>query len=321
VKIRMLNEPLSNNLVLKRRTGEFIFSVLRWALIIGLLYLFLFPILYMLLTAFQSVDSASDPTVVWIPRSISLDGIKGALKYLNYWKSISETLIITIGSTLAMLVSCSMAGYGLARYRFKGRNLSLALAILIIVIPPQLLYPSTYVIYRFFDFSGFLSLFGVSFNLLNTPWTFILPSIFGVGLRGGLFIYLFCQFFSGLPKELEESAKLDGCGHFRTFVNIMAPLAKPAFVTVILFSMVWHWSDYYSASTYYNGELKPLVVMLSKLASILRTDGVLATGESVFSIRMYLQAGAMLTIAPPMLVYIFAQRQFVESIERTGLVG
>ena len=321
MKLSMLNKDMGNTLVLKKRFSELVFTVFRWALIIGLLYLFLFPILYMMLTAFQSADSASDPTVVWIPRQISLDGIKGALKHLNYFRSAFETLIITIGSTVALLISCSMAGYGLARYRFRGRNISLALAILIIVVPPQLLFPSTYVMYRFFDFSGLTSLFGISFNLLNTPWTFILPSIFGVGLRGGLFIYLFCQFFSGLPKELEESAKLDGCGHFFTYVKIMAPLAKPAFVTVALFSMVWHWSDYFSASTYYNGELKPLVVMLTKLGSILRNDGILATGEGVFSIRMYLQAGAMLAVAPPLLVYIFAQKQFVESIERTGLVG
>jgi len=306
---------------LKRRMGHLAFAIFRTAFLIGMAYVLLFPLFVMITRAIRPYSDMYNPSVVWIPSGITFENFKYALSALGGVESFLKTIKIVLITTLLTMISCSMAGYGLARYRFKGRNLSLALAILIIVIPPQLLYPSTYVIYRFFDFSGFLSLFGVSFNLLNTPWTFILPSIFGVGLRGGLFIYLFCQFFSGLPKELEESAKLDGCGHFRTFVNIMAPLAKPAFVTVILFSMVWHWSDYYSASTYYNGELKPLVVMLSKLASILRTDGVLATGESVFSIRMYLQAGAMLTIAPPMLVYIFAQRQFVESIERTGLVG
>ena len=311
----------SDSLVLKRQTGNFVFSVFKWALTIGLLYLFLFPILYMLLTAFQAPESASDPTVVWIPRQLSLDGFKGAFDLLNFWRSRVETLIITIFSTIAMLISCSMAGYGLARYNFPGKSLSLGLAILIILIPPQLLHPSTYVMYRFFDFSGLLSLSGVSFNLLNTPWTFILPSIFGVGLRGGLFIYLFRQFFLGLPYELEESAKLDGCGHFRTFVIIMAPLAKPAFVTVILFSMVWHWNDYYNASTYYTMDLKPLIVMLSRLGNMLRSNGILPVDGDAFSIRMYLQAGATLCIAPPMLVYIFAQKQFVESIERTGLVG
>lgn len=310
-----------NYLIIRQKVGNTVFWLFRWALIIGLLYLFLFPILYMLITAFQSVNSASDPTVVWLPKQLSLDGFRGAIKYLDYWKSAAETLIITVFSTVSMLISCSMAGYGLARYKFPGQKISLALAILIIVVPPQLLFPSTYVMYRFFDFSGILSIFGVSFNLLNTPWTFILPSFFAVGLRGGLFIYLFCQFFKGQPKELEESARIDGCGHFRTFVQIMAPLARPAFVTVLLFSMVWHWSEYYSASTYYNQELKPLVVMLTRLATVLQESGILASGESVFSVRMYLQAGATLTVMPPLLVYIFAQKQFVESIERTGLVG
>ena len=101
----------------------------------------------------------------------------------------------------------------------------------------------------------------------------------------------------------------------------MAPIAIPAFVTVLLFSIVWHWTDYYSSATYFLGNTKPIVVMLSGLESTLRNGFGVTGGVSSVQLRMYLQAGAMLTIAPPLILYIFAQKYFTESIERTGLVG
>lgn len=190
-----------------------------------------------------------------------------------------------------------------------------------IIIPPQILFSSSYLQYRFFDFGGLLSVFGVSINLLDSPWVFILPSVFACGLRNGIFIYIFYSSFKGLPIEIEEAAKIDGCGVFKTFISVMAPIAIPAFVTVLLFSIVWHWTDYYSSATYFLGNTKPIVVMLSGLESTLRNGFGVTGGVSSVQLRMYLQAGAMLTIAPPLILYIFAQKYFTESIERTGLVG
>ena len=141
--------------------------------------------------------------------------------------------------------------------------------------------------------------------------------MFGVGLRGGLFIYLFCQFFKGHPKELEESAKLDGCGHFRTFVQIMAPLAKPAFVTVLLFSMVWHWNDYY-LSVMYLSKNYPIAVMLNNIFHTLDVMGYSPHTASTTGIAM---AGCLMTIAPMLIMYIILQRKFIQSIDRVGIVG
>ena len=108
---------------------------------------------------------------------------------------------------------------------------------------------------------------------------------------------------------------------FKTFLSVMVPMAVPAFITVLLFSIVWHWTDYNSTSTYFTQELRPLVVMLKNLSTNLQMGGYRDASGSVFSLRMYLQAGAMLTIAPPLILYIFTQKYFTESIERTGLVG
>lgn len=309
-----------NSLLYKKKATQFAIALFRYCFLVGISYLFLFPILYMCLTAFQPVETAQDPTIVWIPRAFSLEGLKSAVELMHYGKSVLLTLAITVGSTICAIVSCSLAGYGLARFNFKGKSFCFALVLLTIIVPPQVMFTSNYVLYRFFDFGGILSIFGVSINLLETPMVFILPSIFACGLRNGIFIYLFYSFFKGLPVEMEEAAKIDGCGVFRTFVQIMLPMAVPAFITVLLFSIVWHWTDYYSSSTYFTQEVRPLVVMLSQLNTSLRMSGTASIG-STHAIRMYLQAGALLTIAPPLILYIFTQKYFTESIERTGLVG
>ncbi len=304
----------------KKIKDVFVF-ILKFVFIVGICYLFLFPVLNMFITAFKSVDSANDPTVVWLPKSLSLEGIKMAFKELNYFKSATLSLTITIFSTLAALVSCSLAGYGLARFKFPGKSITMIFLILTIIVPPQVMYSSTYLLYRFFDFGGLLAPFNVSINLLESPFVFILPSMFASGLRNGIFIFVFYSFFKGLPVEMEEAAKIDGCGVFKTFIRVMIPMAVPAFITVMLFSIVWHWSDFQSASTYFTQEIRPIVVMLSGLQTALDEGGVISANTSSFAIRIYIQAGALLCVAPPLILYIFAQKHFTESIERTGLVG
>lgn len=289
--------------------------------IVGICYLFLFPILNMLITSFKSLATADDPTIVWIPKGLSLEGIKTSMEILNYSKSAPLTLMITVFSTLCALVSCSLAGYGLARFNFPGKGVTMVVLILTIIIPPQVIYSSTYLLYRFFDFGGLLSIFGVSFNLLDTHWVFTLPSIFASGLRNGIFIFIFYSFFKGLPVEMEEAAKIDGCGVFTTYVKVMLPLAIPSIITVLLFSLVWHWTDFQSAATYFTQDIRPLTVMLNSLKSNLMRGDAAGTSTSQSAVRIYIQSGALLCVAPPLILYLFTQKYFTESIERTGLVG
>lgn len=306
---------------IKAKAPGVIFRLFRFFFIFGLSYLFLFPVFYMLSTALQSPDSVSDPSVIWIPKELSLVAFKGAIEFLNFLPSLKLTATITVFSTIATLCSCSLAGYAFARFKFPFKNLIFGFVVLMIIIPPQIFVMTNYLQYAFFDFGGLLAPFGVYFNLLGTPWVFILPSIFASGLRAGLFIFIFRQFFKGLPIDLEEAARIDGCGAFKTFVRIMMPLAVPAFVTVMLFSFIWHWNEYYNSAIYFVGEVKPLTVMLQNMESALRMGGIIGYGASAYQFRMYIQAGALLTIIIPLLLYVFTQKFFTESIERTGIVG
>ncbi len=312
-----------------RRGGRTaVWWIFRFLLLVGICYIFLFPVLYMISIAVRDPSTVNDPSIVWIPRKLSLGSIKTAVDILEYPRAILTTVLISIGATLGSLLSCSLAGYGFARYRFKEKNIAFAFVILMIIVPPQTTIISSFINFRNFDFFGILKgLHAIipavpgSVNLINTPWTYILPSIFGTGLRSGLFIYIFRQFFAGMPKELEEAAMIDGCGAFRTYVQVMLPLAKPSFITVLLFSFVWHWNDYFQASMYFNDN-QPISVMLSRMQSLLQDAKLFnVVTNTPDEIRTFLQAGCLLTILPPLILYIFTQRFFTESIENTGIVG
>ena len=321
-KLGIIDKKLyKNKYYIKNKSISFVFKLFRFFFILGLSYLFLFPVFYMLSASLQSPLNVTDPSVIWIPKQISFVSFKNAIIGLSFVESAKLTGIITFFSTLASLISCSLAGYAFARFKFRFKNLIFGFVILMILVPPQTLVMSNYLNYRFFDFGGILSIFGKPLDLLGTPWVFILPSIFASGLRAGLFIFIFRQFFSGMPKDLEEAARIDGCGIFKTFYKIMMPLAVPAFVTVLLFSIIWYWNDYYSSLIYFVGDIKPISVMLQNLEGALKLGGTIGQSTSPYVARMYIQAGALLTILPPLVLYIFTQRFFTESIERTGIVG
>ena len=134
-------------------------------------------------------------------------------------------------------------------------------------------------------------------------------------------MFIFRQFFAGMKKELEEAARVDGCNAFEIFWKIALPLSVPVLITVLLYSVIWHWNEYYTSAIYFLGEVKPISVMLRNLSASLVTDNISFAMASKDLLRTYLAAGALLTVLPPLVLYTFTQKYFVESIENTGLVG
>ena len=311
------------------KPGKLLYNLFRLIFLIGISYLFLFPILYMLSLAVRHPATVDDPSIIWLPKVFSMASISKAAELMKYGESALLTFTITFFSTIASLISCSMVGYGLARFEFKAKKFLFAIVILLIVIPPQLLMIPQFLNYRYFTIGGLLTILepvtGIAnINLVEgnaAVLTFIIPAIFASGLRSGLFIFMFRQFFSGMHKELEEAARIDGCNAFQIYYRIAIPLSKPAIITVTLYSIIWHWNEFYSSTIYFLGEVKPLAVMLNNLAEALTTNNVDLILQSSALLRTYLAAGSLLTILPLLIFYIFAQRFFVESIENTGLVG
>lgn len=317
--------------MLKKICKTYSWKILRTILLIGLCYVMLYPLIYMLSNAFKPYEQAYDPSIIWVPKSFTLDNFFGAAKALNYWKTFGNTMLISVVSSLLGMVSTLMAGYGFARFKFRERNLLFILAIFTMIVPPQTTMIPTYMQFRFFNGFGLLDIAGavagkdLSINLISSLWSMYLPAIFGMGIRSGLFIYIFRQFFRGMPKELEDAALIDGCGVSGTFWRIMVPNASAALLTVFLFSIVWYWNDYYYAAMYMPGQ-PTMSVMLSRIQTALNgmdtAAGMASTGDGdLYQFLTRIQAAALIAIAPILLLYTFAQKYFVESIDRTGIVG
>ncbi|MBS5661639.1 MAG: carbohydrate ABC transporter permease [Clostridiales bacterium] len=299
-------------------------TVVRTVIIVGLCFILLYPLIYMVSMAFRPQSEILDPSVIWIPRTFTLDNLKNVMEVMNYGGALVNTFFISVVSSLLSVISCSIVGYGFARFRFKGRNLLFGLLIFTIIVPSQTTIIPLFLNFRNFDF-GFIGripeLFGFepwTVNLLNSLWTVYLPAVFASGIRSGLFIYIFRQFYKGLPVELEDAAAVDGCGPIKTFLRVMIPLSSAAFITVFLFSFVWYWNDYYYSGMFFtNGNTVTLA--LSGLQDKLRTLNNGAYDPYLYVVSM--QAGCLLVVLPPLLIYIVFQRYFTESIEKTGIVG
>lgn len=295
-------------------------AIFRYGFLISLCLILIYPLLYMLSMSFRTIDDVYDPSIVWLPRHFTINNIVSTAKAMQYGKALINTVLICVVSSILEVMSTSLVGYGFARFKFKGRRILFAIVILTIVIPPTTTIIPTYIQYRYFDFLYIGRLIGLitgtplTKNLLNTVFTMYLPALFAIGIRSGLFIYIFRQFFAGLPKELEDAACVDGCGPVRTFLKVMIPSSGAVYLTNTIFSIVWYWNDYFYSGMYFpNGNTISLA-----LSNLKATFG---SAADAYAIIVNMQAGCLLAILPPLIFYIVFQRYFSESIARTGIVG
>lgn len=302
-------------------------SLFRAVLIIGLSFVILYPIFLKISIAFKHRVDLYDPTVVLIPRNFTLENFQFVIETMNYFQTMLNSFLLSSGTMLLTTISCALAGYGFSRFKFRGRNILFALVILTILVPPQTIMVPTYLNYRNFDILGIIGLFngGEGLNLLGTYWPFFISSITGMGLKAGLFIFIFRQFFKSFPNEIEDAALVDGAGVIRTFYKIMLPNAIPAIITVMLFSFVWQWNDSYF-TTMFLESAQVLSLRLQTVGSNIAHNLSTSAGGGVGAVdpsyvSMLVNTSVLLSILPLIVLYLFVQRHFVESVERTGIVG
>lgn len=293
------------------RRGFFRSNILTYLLLGSIAFVSLYPFLYLLVTSLKSPEDLLDITVNWVPTRLFFKNYAIAYEYLNYWDFFQNSALVTLLGVLGNLFSGSMIAYGFSRQPFPGRNLLFLLVILTVIIPVQ-----TIIIPMSIQYSDL--------GWANTLLPLIVPNFFGFGLRGGLYIFIFRQFFIGLPYELEEAAQVDGCGYFRSYLRIILPNAKPAIVVNLILSMVWHWNDYYEPVFYISSSDKRLLpqVLTSIMHNINNSSSAadIANQEVTYTLGV-LMAGAVLVILPIVLVFLVLQKQFMEGVERSGLVG
>ena len=297
------------------------------AVLVGCLaFILLYPVLYMVTIAIRPSEQLYNPASIWIPRELTLENFTECINTMKYWQSMGNTLSICVVSAVLSVCSCMLAGYGFGRCAIPCKNVLFAFVILAIMVPPQVIILPQYLQMSSFDFFGLGSLWGLItgeklvFNLLDSNWSFYLPAMLCHGIRGGLYIFIFRQFFSGMPKELEESAWIDGAGSFRAFFRVILPNATPAMVTVTLFSVVWNWNDYYYSTMFLSTRMTVSSALLQLKSMLSVQYGYVAISDP-YVVLTQVQAGCLLLIGPLIILFVVLQKHFVESIERTGLVG
>jgi multiple sugar transport system permease protein len=260
-------------------------------LLVGAFFLMV-PFFWMITTSFKTLDEVQTWPIVWIPSKIVWQNYPDVFNRIPFARFMANSLVISIGGIIGSLLSSSITGYGFARLRFPGRNF------LFFVMLSTLMLPTWVVIVPHF----------MMFNAVGWLDTFlpiIVPSFFG----NAFYIFLFRQFFLGIPTELEDAARIDGCSTIRVFAQIFLPMSKPILATVAIFAFFYYWNDL----------LYPLVYLRSQL------NFPVSLGMRMFQSTMgvvhfpRMMAAALMSLTPCVILFFAAQRLFIQGVVITGV--
>jgi multiple sugar transport system permease protein len=283
--------------------------VLIYGILLGMSFVFIYPMLYMVSTSFMDTRDLVDATVTWIPRRLSVEGFVRAARTLHYFEAIRTSLILSLFPAVLQTITLAFAGYGLARFDVPLKKVWIGLIIIVFLIPSAVT-----LIPRYMLFNGY--------GMINTIWPTMITALGGQGVKSSLFLLIYYQFFCTYPKALDEAAMIDGAGRLSVFLRIAIPMAVPAIMVTFLFSFVWFWNETTQLPLLSGTAARTLPIQLREFSSTFmkyypETD-VSAGGALNESIRL---AGTLLSIAPLLAIYLLLQNHFVQSIERTGIAG
>ncbi len=258
----------------------------------------IYPLVWMVMSSFKETGTIFNTANSLIPEKFVLEN------YQNGWKGFAgisfgtffkNSLFIAIVATLGTILSSAVVAYGFARFDFRGRRLLFAAMLLSMMLPAQVLMIPQYLWYQKLGWVG-------SYLPLIVPYFFATQ---------GFFVYLMSNFIEGIPRELDEAAKIDGCSYFGIFRLVIAPLMKPAVVTGCIFSFMWRWDDFLSALLYINKTVQYPVCLALKLFC---DPGSSSDYGAMFAM-------ATLSILPAVIIFLFFQKYLVEGISTSGLKG
>lgn len=258
----------------------------------------IYPLIWMVMSSFKETGTIFTTANSLIPEKFILDN------YRNGWKGFAgisfatffkNSIFIAVVATIGTIISSAIVAYGFARFDFRGKKLLFAAMLLSMMLPAQVLMIPQYLWYQKLGWVG-------SYLPLIIPYFFATQ---------GFFVYLMSNFIEGIPRELDEAAKIDGCSYFGIFRLVIAPLMKPAVVTGCIFSFMWRWDDFLSALLYINKTAQYPVSLALKLFC---DPGSSSDYGAMFAM-------ATLSILPAVLIFLFFQKYLVEGISTSGLKG
>jgi multiple sugar transport system permease protein len=254
---------------------------------------FLMPFLWMLSTSLKPDSQLYAYPPIWIPNPLQWSNFPKTVTFVPFFLYLRNTLIISLSSMVGVVISSSLAAYSLARIHWPGRNILFLMTIATLMLPFQVTLIPVFLVFKNLGWVG-------DFRPL------ILPQFFGYAF----YIFLLRQFFSGIPMELSEAARIDGANEWRTFWSVILPLAKPALATVAVFQFIRSWTDYLNPLIYLNDQnLYTLQLGLQQYSSQYGREWGL------------LMAAAVLISLPPIIIFFLTQRTFVQGVTLTGIKG
>ena len=302
-----------------------IFKLFRVIILLGMCYIILNPFFSKIATSFMSPEDFMDVTVKYIPKHANVDTYKQLIAENEYWRCMFNTGTLSLACALIQTFVCSLVGYGFAKYKFRGSGILFAMVMVTLMVPPQTIEFSLFLMFKDFNPYGLLELIGVaekSRRLLDTIWPFIILSLTGLGLKNGLYIFMMRQFYRGVPDELEESAYIDGSGPMKTFFKIILPISIPMMITIFLFSFSWQWTDNFYTQLFYTSNTSSKVLAYfaevpKTMLKMIEDSGV----DRVLYEQSIMHTCGLLIIAPLIVIYLFCQRYLIQGIERSGITG
>ena len=280
------------------KTQRKINTVIYHIFVCGFGLLMIYPLIWMVMSSFKETNTIFTTAGSLIPETFTLEN------YRNGWKGFAKigfgtffknSLFISVVATIGTVISSAIVAYGFARFKFKGKKLLFSAMLLSMMLPAQVLMIPQYLWYQKLNWVG-------SYMPLIVPYFFAIQ---------GFFVYLISNFISGIPRDLDEAAKIDGCSYVSIFTKIILPLIKPALVTAGIFSFMWRWDDFLSALLYINESAKYPVSLALKLFC---DPGSSSDYGAMFAM-------ASLSVLPAVIMFIFFQKYLVEGIATSGLKG
>ncbi|MEE9095770.1 carbohydrate ABC transporter permease [Pseudarthrobacter phenanthrenivorans] len=270
---------------------------LRHLFLIGMAVVMFYPLAWMIGASFRSDAQISDPGI-WPGAGFTMDGYETGFKGVagvGFWQFILNSVLVAVLCVAANLIACSLTAYAFARIDFRFKKFWFSIMIGTLLLPHHVILIPQYLLFR-------------DLNWINTYLPFVVPKLLATD---AFFVFLLVQFFRAIPRELDEAARIDGCGHLKIFFRIMLPLAKPALATTAIFTFIYSWNDFFTPLIYLS-DPRLYTVPLALRAFIDTTSG------SAFGA---LFAMSVVSLLPVLGVFIAFQKLLVEGVATTGMKG
>ena len=283
-------------LLLGRHTGR----ALLYLALFGLGAIFIAPLLWLVSSSLKPENQVLAYPPQWIPRPVRFTNYAEVMDTFPFWRSTWNTMIIVTGTMVGHLLTCSLTAYAFARIRFPLRDALFVMVLATLMIPYHVYLIPQYLLFK-------------ELKWLNSSKPLIVPFLLG---QAPFYIFLMRQFFRTIPKEYDDAARIDGCGWLGIYWRIVLPLSYPVLGAVAIFTFMAHWNDFLAPLIYLNEPKKQTLAIAIRTWEALR----LQAGAKPAAWNHIMAVSVLMTL-PPMMVFFFAQRHFIQGVVLSGIKG